>query len=396
MGRPLIWYTIKSLEKAGIKQVIIIQSPKKDIKKGLRNYKFPNLRIKHIVQPKAKGMGNALWQAKDLLKKPFLVLNAERVDCQEIIKEIQAKAQKTKTKTVLAGQKTKNPELFGMAKLKRDKILEIIEKPQKGKEPSSIKMVGVYLLEPEFFETYKKVKKHIYDFEEALSVYMRENDVRIAILKKKEQDTPSLKYPWHLLKMKNYLFDRFLESKISQKAKIAKSAEIQGKVFIDDNVRVFERAVVKGPCYIGKNCIIGNYALVREYVNLGDNVLVGANAEVVRSIFQDNSTTHSGYFGDSIFDKNCKIGAGTITANVRLDRGNIKSNVKGEKIDTGLNSFGAIVGQNTKIGIRASLMPGILIGSNSIIGPHSLVKGNIKDNTLFYSEFKQVKNKNLK
>ena len=85
------------------------------------------------------------------------------------------------------------------------------------------------------------------------------------------------------------------------------------------------------------------------------------------------------------------MGAGTITANVKIDRGEIKSVVKGEKIKTGLNSLGCIMGENTKTGINCSLMPGVLIGSNCALGPNSVVFENIEDNTTFYTEFKSVK-----
>ena len=37
MGKPLIWYTIQGLKKAGIKETIIIQSPGKDIEEKLKN-----------------------------------------------------------------------------------------------------------------------------------------------------------------------------------------------------------------------------------------------------------------------------------------------------------------------------------------------------------------------
>lgn len=163
------------------------------------------------------------------------------------------------------------------------------------------------------------------------------------------------------------------------------------KTEIGKNVKVFENAVIKGPCYIGDNCVIGNNSLIREYVNLENNTIIGANAEVTRCIFQEDVHVHSGYFGDSIFGKGCRVGAGTITANVRIDRGEIKSVVKGEKIGTGLEHLGVIVGENTKIGIHCSLMPGKLIGSNCQIGPHSLVSENIEDNLTFFTEFKGVK-----
>ena len=389
MGKPLIWWTIKSLKNAGIKDIIIIQSPDKNIENELKNYKFSNCDIKYVIQKKPLGMGNALWQAKDLLKGKFLVLNAEVVDIDEIIQN-----NNLKSKIVLFGQKTKTPELFGIMRLNKNRVLEIIEKPKKGKEPSDIKVVGVYLLDQEFFKNYQNIKKHQYDFEDTLSSLMKKNNIGLIILNKCEDNTPFLKYPWHLFNVEKYLFDKFLKTKIEKTAKIAKSAVIKGKVYIGKNVKIFENAVIKGPCYIGDNCIIGNNSLIREYSNLENNILTGANVEITRSIFQENVHTHSGFFGDSIFGNGCKIGAGMITANVRIDRNEIKSIVKEKKVNTGLKSLGIIAGENVKIGINSSSMPGILIGSNCLIGPATVVRKNIPDNTTFYTKFEEVIKKN--
>ena len=384
MGRPLIWYTIKGLKKIGIREIIIVQAPNRGVEKELKSYLATDSfreKIKFIVQPEPKGTGNAIWLARNLLKNRFLVLNAERIDIDEIMSKV--KHQLSDVKSVLFGQKTKNPQLFGIAKIKKDRVLKVVEKPKKGKEPSDIRVVGIYLLEPKFFESYKKVKKGPYDLEAALSEYAKKNYLKIVILDKAKAQTPSLKYPWHLFNIEKYLFNRFLKKGISKSAKIERSAKIKGEVYIGKNVKIFENAVIKAPCYIGNNCIIGNNALIREYTNLEDDCLVGTNAEVTRCIFQEEVHTHSGYFGDSIFGKNCKIGAGTVTANIRLDRGEIRSSVKKEKIKTGLTSLGTIVGENTKIGINTSLMPGILIGSNCVIFPNSVIFENIKNNKIF-------------
>jgi len=391
MGKPLIWYTIESLGKAGIKEVIIVQSPKKDIEEELKNYDFQNLKIKYVIQKTPEGMGNALWQAKNLIESKFFVLNAERVDGGEIIEKLKVKSQKSKV--VLVGQHTNNPQLFGIMKIRGDRVLEIIEKPKKGKEPSNVRVVGVYLLPPDFFENYQKVKKEKYDFEETLSNYMKKNEVKLAFLWKSEKEIPPLKYPWHLFLVEKYLMDKYLDSKISKSARIGKNAIIEGKVYIAENVKIFENAVIKGPCYIADGCVIGNNSLIREYVNLENDVLIGANAEVKNCIFEEDIHIHSGYFGDSIFGSGCKLGAGAITANIKINRDEIKSVIKEEKIKTGLNSLGCIMGENTKTGIRCSFMPGVLIGSNCNIGPNSIVFKNIEDNLTFYTRqsFKKLK-----
>jgi NDP-sugar pyrophosphorylase family protein len=268
---------------------------------------------------------------------------------------------------------TETPQIYGILEFENDRATNLIEKPEKGKEPSNIKVVGVYFLAKDFLDYYRRVPEHMYAFEDALSLYMKEKDVRWVMTK---ETTPTLKYPWHLLSITKYL----LEKKLGRK-----------KVYLGKNVKIFKGAIIKGPCYIGDNSIIGNNALVRDYTNLEEGAMVGAQAEVTRCIFQRNVHVHSGYFGDSIFGEGCRVGAGTVTGNIRLDRGEIKSTVKGEKIATGLKSLGVIAGKNSHLGINASLMPGVSIGSNVNIGPASVVFENIEDNKSFFTKFDNEK-----
>jgi bifunctional UDP-N-acetylglucosamine pyrophosphorylase/glucosamine-1-phosphate N-acetyltransferase len=387
IGRPLIWYTLDSLKKARIKDLIIIQNPQRDVEKELSKFRFSNLKIKYIVQKKPKGMGNALWTARNLIKDNFFVLNAERIDAQNLIKILKSKIKNKRYKGVVAGKITQTPELYGVMRLRGDKILEIIEKPKRGREPSRIRVVGAYLLSKDFFKIYQRTKREIYDFEKSLSLYAKKNDIRVAIV---DKEAPSLKYPWHLLETKKYLFDKFLKKKIEKTAEIAKNVVIEGKIYIGNDTKIFEGAAIKGPCYIGDNSVIGNNCLIREYTNLEQNCLIGANSEVTRCIFQEDNHIHYSFFGDSILGRGCRVGAGVVTANLRLDREEIKSEAEGKKIGTGQKSLGVIVGENTKIGINVSLMPGILIGSGCVIGPHSLVVENIENNSLFYNRFQKI------
>ena len=387
MGRPLIFYTIESLKKAGIKDIIIVQGPKKDIEEELKNY---DLRgdIKYVIQEEPKGMGNAIFQARDYLKDQFFVLNAERSDCEDYIKLILEKQKSSGANLILLGAKTDNPQLYGILDLEGERAKNLIEKPEKGKEPSNIKVVGIYFLPKKFLDYYQKVPPRMEAFEDALGLYMKENDTRWIMTK---EETISYKHPWDLFGLTKFFMKEYLKKKIESSAQISKNVVIEGEVYVGENTKIFENAVIRGPVYIGNNCIIGNNSLVREYTDLENNVLIGAMAEVTRSVFQEDIHTHSGYFGDSIFGRGCRLGAGTITANVKINRGEVKSVVKGEKIGTGLDSLGCIMGENTKTGIHCSLMPGVLIGSNCNIGPNSVVFENIGDNATFYTEFKGVK-----
>ena len=104
----------------------------------------------------------------------------------------------------------------------------------------------------------------------------------------------------------------------------------------------------------------------------------------------ENSKTHSGFIGDSVIGKNCRIAAGFHTANVRLDRETVKVTVIGQKIDTGLKSLGVMVGDETRIGLKSSAMPGVIVGRSVTIGSGTNIMGNVEDNTKYYTKFQEV------
>ncbi|MFA5086926.1 MAG: sugar phosphate nucleotidyltransferase [Candidatus Paceibacterota bacterium] len=388
MGKPLVYYTIESLRKAGIKDIIIVQGPARQAEEELKDFNFNGVNIKYAIQPEPKGMGNALLYAKDYLQDNFFVLNAERFDAGDYVKLVLEKQKATNSKLVLLGAETSNPQLYGIMDVDGDKIKGVVEKPEKGKEPSNIKIVGVYFLPKDFFSYYEKIQEHMYAFEEAIDAYVKDNDSKFVMT---DKETLPLKYPWHILNISKYLMDNYLEKKISKTAKIAKNVIIEGKVFIGENVKIFENAVIKGPCYVGDNSVVGNNAIVRDYVNLEQDSIAGANLEITRTIFESNVHAHSGFIGDSVVGKGCRIGAGTITANVKVDRGDITATVKGEKIKTGMHSLGLMMGENSKMGIHCSLMPGKMIGSDCLIGPNSLVLKNIENKTEFFEEIDKRK-----
>lgn len=394
MGKPIIQWTLESLKHVGVKDIIIIQSPKKDIENELGNGSRFGLKIKYEIQKETRGMGEAVMLAKKYIKNNFLVLNANHFDADNIIPLILKKQKKSKADMILVGRKTGIPWNYGMLKLENDRVLGIVEKPQKGKEPSDMKVIGIYHLPKDFFDFHDKVKKNDYSFEDAINLYAKEKETRVVLT---EPDIPSLKYPWDLFKSAKIILGIAIKrSRISPKAEISPRATIKGSVIIEDGVRIYENAVINGPCYIGKNVIIGNNSVVRDFTNLEENVLVGANAEVARCNLQSGVHMHSGFLGDSFIDVGSKIGAGIITANVRIDRGIIKSMVKGDMINTGQKSFGLVLGKKSFLGVNVSIMPGIFIGSNCVVGPCSVVRTNIKSDSIFYTEFKNVIKSNKK
>ncbi len=390
LGKPLIYWTIKGISKRGIKDIILIIGPNSSLKEELTSIsKELDVILSYVVQEKPLGTGDAIFRAKDLIKEPFFVFWPFEIIAEEIVGKILETNNSAKFQTILTGRKTSMPWDYGILKLKNGKVVEIIEKPLPGKEPSNIKTIGIYFLHPDFFDYYKKLpKRHPHDFIDALNLYLKAKEAKVIF---SEKDS-SLKYPWDFLRILKIIFElKEFKNYISTTAQIAKNVVIKGAVYISDNVIIGENTIIEGPCFIGKNCKIGHNNVLRGPVNLENDVVTGAFTEIKNCIVQQGTHFHSGYFGDSIIGQNCRFGAGFTAANRRLDRANIKSTVKGKKIDTGLSYFGSAIGDNSCFGIQSGTMPGVLIGSNCVVGPGALVFENIEDNASFFTEFKGVK-----
>jgi len=390
LGKSLIYWTIKELSEKDVKEIIVVSGPNSSMENELSSdARELGVTISFIVQEKPLGTGDAISKARDLIKEPFFVIWPYKVNIGGIVDKILEK-QKGKPQSVLTCQPTARPKDFGILRFEGDRVVEIYENPSSGREPSRVKVSGTYFLEPDFFDYYQSLKKHHPDdFVDALNIYLKAKDV-VVISSGKE--FPSLKYSWEPLGLlREMMSSGKFQGYISQKAKIGENVVIKGTVFIGDNAVMGDNTVVTGPCFIGENCKIGASNVLRGPIDLEKGVFTGSFCELKNCIVQEGTHFHSGYIGDSVIGENCRFGAGFITANRRMDRGSIKVMVKGEKIDTGLTYLGMISGDNSKFGIHAGTMPGVIIGKNCSIGPGTFVFENIEDSTIFYSEFKRIK-----
>jgi bifunctional UDP-N-acetylglucosamine pyrophosphorylase/glucosamine-1-phosphate N-acetyltransferase len=153
---------------------------------------------------------------------------------------------------------------------------------------------------------------------------------------------------------------------------------IEGPVLIEEGVKIFEGSKIVGPVYIGKHTIVGNNNIIRSSM-IGSDCVTGFNTDITRSYIGNNCWFHSNYVGDSILGDDISLGSGAVFANLRLDDGEISSIVKKEKISTGKNKLGAMIGSHVRIGVNASIMPGIKIGSGSFIGSGVILDKDIED-----------------
>ncbi len=379
LGKSLIYWTIKGLIENGITNIMVVCKTGSSIPEALKKENDLSASFHFVFQEKSLGTGNALWQAKEFITEPFFVVWPNKIDSKAVAAKMIEKKKAEGLHAVFAGAKTNAPHDNGMARFEGDRLVEIQEKPEHGKEPSDIKIVGFHFLEPDFFDYYTKLPKHHEtDLVDAINTYIKEKKSSIELF---DEEVPTLKYPWDLFSVLDILLkSENFKPGIAKSAIIGSNVTIKGQVFIGENAIVKDNTVIEGPCFIGENCVIGHSNVLRGPLSLERGVKTGAFCEIKHSIVQEETHFHSGFIGDSLIGNNCRFGAGFITGNRRFDRKTVQVVVKGKKIDTMLGWCGTIVGDNTALGIQSGTMPGVLIGSNCVVGPGTQVFKNMADN----------------
>ena len=103
-------------------------------------------------------------------------------------------------------------------------------------------------------------------------------------------------------------------------------------------------------------------------------------------LFNCVQAPHYNYIGDSILGYKSHTGAGVITSNLKSDKSLVTVALDGNKIETEVKKFGAMLGDNVEVGCNSVLNPGTVIGKNSNIYPLSPVRGYVPENSIFKSQ----------
>jgi len=375
MGKALIIRALESLQKHGYHKVVIVVSPKNYQGQGLSGLLAESKldqNITFVLQPEAKGMGDAVLKARDQLSEQFIVTSGYHLNVGELADQLL----ELKAENVVCSAPTLEPWEYGILSLEDGRAVGIVEKPAQGKQPSNQKVQSIYALNQDFIKQLAALPESDYNFETALNLVMQNQSVGVLAL---PDSLPSLKYAWHLFDFQQQLF-KDLRSHTSTKAEVAKTVvldESQGSIYIDDGAHIGHGTRIAGPCYIGRNVKVGDFCLLRGGCSIEADTTIGAYTEIVRSIILSSSSVHQSYVSDSIIGHRVKIGAGFLTANKRLDRAPIQINIKGKMIDTGRNNLGVLIGDEANIGIRVSTMPGVSIGAQTLIHPGVMVYRNV-------------------
>lgn len=384
-GKSNLQWHYEQLIRVGITECIVVGN-NENIDR-LSTIPIPSELNVTFTKQAGQGQGEAIYSIRDTISEgPVLILNSSDGYGDLFIESLLDHTRKEKETILLSAVILSSYFPGGYIKTnKQGQVEEIVEKPLKGTEPSNmVRIVADYY--PHIDLLLSKIASHGKNsskgYEQAINELIHAGHVCKAELTEVHNWCP-IKYPWHVLTCMERLFPSKQQQHIHPNVEIKKNVVIEGAVIIEEGVKIFEGTKIVGPVYIGKNTIIGNNNIIR-HSHIGAFVVTGFSTDITRSYIGDNCWFHTNYIGDSVIGNNVSMGSGTVCANLRLDDEEISSMVKGEKIGTGKNKLGAMLGNNVRIGVNTSIMPGIKIGQNSFVGAGIVVDSDIEDSKFVF------------
>jgi NDP-sugar pyrophosphorylase family protein len=139
---------------------------------------------------------------------------------------------------------------------------------------------------------------------------------------------------------------------------------VDGEIALHESATVEAGAVVKGPAIIGPSCLVASTAYLRGGVFLDRECIVGPGCELKTTfMFAGAKVAHLSFIGDSLIGARVNIEAGAIIANYRNEMEDKRIRIRfGDRIlDTGVDKFGGLIGDGTRIGANAVVAPGAIL-----------------------------------
>jgi len=150
----------------------------------------------------------------------------------------------------------------------------------------------------------------------------------------------------------------------------------EGNVWIARSAKLYPNIYIAGPAIIGPDTEVRPGAFIRGNALIGAGCVVGNSTEIKNAILFDGAQApHYNYIGDSILGYKAHTGAGAITSNLKQDHSAVSILFDGERVNTGMRKFGAMLGDHAEVGCGSVLNPGTVVGRGARIYPLSMVRG---------------------
>ncbi|MCX7795959.1 MAG: sugar phosphate nucleotidyltransferase [bacterium] len=414
-NKPVIQILVEELKKYDLDIYAIVGYLKEDIKYALKD--FSN--INYIEIDKQHGTAKALIDSlKSIPQDDILVLYGDIVLHPKDLERFIEKSEGLRLTSLVSPLGKEEPQDWICSSINNGKITSIEGHPRSG----FYRMCGVYFIGKEYLQYLEKTPNFMRNIpvggmppqeielaqsfqvmiEQGLNIYAVETEGFFVDIDK----------PWHILEANRryieFLSGSIRENIIPENSTISQDAYIKGKVvlgknshigprvvimdnlIVGDNTTITNGAIFTGPAIVGNNCFIYSYPQVGAYTSIGNRCHIGHCAEIEGVFFENVYVVHySELYG--VFGYSVDIGAATVCGTLRFDdrytTHRIKDRVEFPK--EGANA--TYIGNFSRTGVNAIIMPGVKVGCYSLVGPGVIAYEDIPSNTLILAKQEYIK-----
>ena len=298
-NKPMSEYCVEAIRNCGITDIAIIIGGigSNKVKEYYGDGSKFNVKISYIEQDEPKGIAHAINLCKNFVgNEKFLVFLGDNI-IQKSISTISQKFESSNDDALVLLCEVSNPERFGIADVKENKIIKIIEKPKN--PPTNLAVTGIYFLTTKFFDIFSRLKpswRNELEITDALQMMLEEdNIVNFEMITDYWKDTGT---PDDIIHANGEVL-----RKEAEKQNTEERFESMGIIYGEGSTIDRKNVHVNGPVLLGKNCHISSGSI-------GPNVSVGDNSKLINCNIQNSIIMEN-----CVIDSNMKIRDSIIASN---------------------------------------------------------------------------------
>ena len=304
-NKPMSQYCIESMKDSGITEIAIIIGGigSNKVREYYGNGKKFGVNLTFIEQEQPKGISHAIRLCKDFIKNDkFLVFLGDNIIQKSISEYVKEFENSYYDATILLCE-VSNPSRFGVADIKNEKIVKIIEKPKD--PPTNLAVTGIYLLTPKIFDIIDNLKpswRNELEITDALDILLHKNNlINHHVITSYWKDTGT---PEDILNANESILHNMSPYNFGT---ILKNCKIEGNVMIGKNVEIKNNVIIIGPVIVGENSIIEDGARIGPNTSIGNNSKL-SKCQIENSIVMSNCIISSkSKIRNSIISSNSEI-----------------------------------------------------------------------------------------
>lgn len=157
-NKPLLQHLVEFLHKHEVRDIILSIGYKGEkIREFFKDGPSFGVRIRYVEEKEELGTSGPLTLMNKQLDEPFLMLNGDILVDMNLHDFVESHIHNGGIAT-MALIRVEDPSRYGVIRIEAGRILEFVEKPLPGKEPSNLINAGIYILDPEVLDYIPKGK----------------------------------------------------------------------------------------------------------------------------------------------------------------------------------------------------------------------------------------------